>query len=95
MGSTGARWAREVTAALRPDAVWAVVDATRKTADTQRQLGRIGHFDALVVHQAGATADPGSVLAIDTPVAMLDGRRATRSTWTALLTARLMEEDDA
>jgi hypothetical protein len=96
MGATGARWARDVTIALRPDAVWAVADATRKTADVERHLARIGRVDGLVVHQAGATSDPASVLVLGAPVALLDGRRATRPVWTSVLTARLTgEEDDA
>jgi len=85
----GAGWAREVLDALRPSAVWAVVDATRKPADTARHLAGLGRVDALAVHGAAVTADPGTVLGLDRPVAYLDGRPATVQAWAALLCARL------
>jgi hypothetical protein len=71
--------------ALRPDAVWAVVDATRKPADTRTRLAAIDLVDALVVVGAADTGSPATVLALDVPVAMLDGHPATAERWTAAL----------
>jgi hypothetical protein len=84
-----ANWAREVCDGLGATAVWAVVDATRKTADTARHLGAIGDVDAIAVHGLRATADPATPLALPQPVALVDGRPATVPTWAALLAERL------
>ncbi len=72
---------REVIAALEPDAVWAVVDATRKPADTGRMLDRLGPVDALIATHAGETTSPATVWGLDAPVAMLDGAPATPESW--------------
>jgi hypothetical protein len=82
-------WARDVCDALGASAVWAVVDATRKTADTARHLRAIGDVDALAVHGARVTADPASPLGLSQPVALLEGRPATAQAWAALLAERL------
>jgi hypothetical protein len=74
-----------VLRALRPDAVWAVVEATRKPADTRTRLANIDLVDALVVVGAADTASPATVLELDLPVAMLDGRPATAERWDAAL----------
>jgi hypothetical protein len=84
-----ADWARAMAAALRPTAVWALVDATRKPADLARHLDALGPVDALAVHGTAASADPGTVLGLGMPVACLDGRLATPSRWAALLCERL------
>jgi hypothetical protein len=77
--------------ALQPAAIWAVVDATRKTADTARQLRALPRVEALAVRGATATADPASVLQLDIPVALLDERPATAHEWAALLCRRLVD----
>jgi hypothetical protein len=82
-------WARDVCDALGATAVWAVVDATRKTADTARHLRTMGEVDALAVHGARVTADPASLLGLPQPVALLEGRPATAQAWAALLAERL------
>jgi hypothetical protein len=82
-------WARDVCDALGATAVWAVVDATRKTADAARHLRAIGDVDALAVHGARVTADPASPLGLPQPVALLEGRPATAQAWAALLAERL------
>jgi hypothetical protein len=43
------------------------------------------------VRGADRTADPATVLAVDVPVALLDGRPATPRGWAALLCDRLIE----
>jgi hypothetical protein len=79
-------WERAMLAAIEPDALWALVDATRKPADTRAQLAKLGTAPtALVVTGATRTASPATVWELGIPVAVLDGRPATRGTWAALL----------
>ena len=92
--SRGAEWAREALRACNATAIWGIVDATRKTGDLEDHLAQLGGVDALIVYNAAGTRDPGSVLNLGVPVAMLDGRRATRAAWTALLSARLFGDDE-
>ncbi|GIH81482.1 hypothetical protein [Planobispora longispora] len=82
-------WAASVADSLGATAVWAVVDATRKTADTARHLRSLGKVDAIAVNAVEATGDPASVLHLDLPVAYLEDRPAGRQAWTALLCERL------
>ena len=82
-------WVRDVCDALGATAVWAVVDATRKTADTARYLHGMGTVDAIAVHRADATADPASVLELGVPVVSIDGKPATVRAWAALLAERM------
>jgi hypothetical protein len=89
IGGDNGPWAQDVAAALGANAIWALVDATRKTADVARHLAGLGIVDAIAVHGTGATADPATVLSLGVPVALLDGRRATPQTWAALLCDRL------
>jgi hypothetical protein len=85
-------WTRSMVQALRPTAVWALVDATRKPADLARHLASLGSVDALAVHAAAASGDPATVLSLGLPVASLDGRPATPGGWAALLCERLAVE---
>jgi hypothetical protein len=85
-------WACGVLDAIRPDAIWYAVDATRKTADVARQLAILPRVDALAVHGVQATADPASPLALEIPIALLDGQPAGPHSWAALLCRRLYEE---
>ncbi|HEX8306049.1 MAG TPA: hypothetical protein VF612_14320 [Jatrophihabitans sp.] len=78
-------WAAEMLAALRPAAIWAVVDARWKTEDSRAQLDRLGRVDALVVHSAQLSASPASVWDLDLPLGLLDGRAASTFAWTGLL----------
>ena len=74
-----------------PVAVWAVVEATRKPEDLEpwidglpagRRADRPGHRPV--------SADPAAVLRrVDTPVALIDGVRATPHRWASLLCERL------
>jgi hypothetical protein len=82
-------WAATMLSALRPTAVWAVVDATRKAADLARWLDGFGEVEAVAVHAAQASADPATVLGLALPVSYLDGRPASPASWAALLCERL------
>lgn len=93
LGAAGAVWANEVAEAVAADAVWMLADAARKTADLADQVARLGTVAALIVHGATEARDPVSVLALGVPVALLDGQWATRSRWSAFLTARLLEDE--
>jgi hypothetical protein len=84
-------WAQTLCDALEATAVWATVDATRKAADTVNHLRGIGRTDALAVYHADLCADPGTVLCLPAPVALLDGLVATAHEWAALLSRRLSE----
>ncbi len=90
--AAGARWAQRMLAACEPATVWAVADATRKLPDLHAHLAACGGVDALMVVNASSTADLGSILQLGIPVATLDGHRATRAVWTALLGASLFGE---
>jgi hypothetical protein len=89
VGCTDPTWVRETCDALGATAVWAVVDATRKTADTARHLSMLGDVEALVVHGVDVTSDPATVLGLNLPIVSLDGKAATPHTWAAMLCARI------
>lgn len=88
-----ADWARDVARSLGATAVWAVVDATRKSADVAAHLELLGAVDALVVRATAATGDPASVLALaierGLPTALVDRRRGDAACWAALVAERL------
>ncbi|WP_307798234.1 hypothetical protein [Actinoplanes flavus] len=92
VGGTDAFWVNDMCEALGATALWAVVDATRKTADTARHLRGLGEVEALVVHGVDLTSDPGSVLGLDVPIFSLDGKPATPHAWAAMLCARIAAE---
>lgn len=89
VGETDPIWVTDICEALGATAVWAVVDATRKTADTARHLRALGDVEALVVHNVELTADPATVLGLDLPIVSLDGKPATPHAWAAMLCARI------
>jgi hypothetical protein len=89
VGGTDPLWVNEMCDSIGATAVWAIVDATRKTADTARHLRTLGEVEALVVHGVELTADPGSVLGLDLPIFSLDGKPATPHAWAAMLCARI------
>jgi hypothetical protein len=89
IGATDPLWVSDVCDALGATALWAVVDATRKTADTARHLRSLGEVEALVVHSVELTADPATVLGLDLPIFSLDGKPATPHSWAAMLCARI------
>src|SRR5256886_5466911 len=84
-------WADEILRAVGATAIWATVDATRKPGDTANHLRALGRIDALAVFHAEICADPGTVLALPAPVALLDGAPAGTHEWAALLSRRLSE----
>lgn len=73
---------------VRPDQVWAVVDARTKPADAAAWTGAVTALrpaDALAVHGLLETTAPGTVLGLDLPVAWVDGLPASRLLWAAAL----------
>ncbi|MFF0375220.1 hypothetical protein [Actinoplanes missouriensis] len=92
VGGTDPFWVNDMCDALGATALWGVVDATRKTADTARHLRGLGDVEALVVHSVELTADPASVLGLDVPIFSLDGKPATPHAWAAMLCARIAAE---
>ncbi|GLY96875.1 hypothetical protein [Actinoplanes sp. NBRC 103695] len=89
VGATDPIWVNDMCDAIGATALWAVVDATRKTADTARHLRALGDVEALVVHSVELTADPATVLGLDLPIFSLDGKPATPHAWAAMLCARI------
>jgi hypothetical protein len=89
IGATDPIWVNDMCDAIGATAVWAVVDATRKTADTARHLRTLGDVEALIVHGVDLTADPATVLGLDLPIVSLDGKPATPHAWAAMLCARI------
>jgi hypothetical protein len=92
VGGTDPIWVNEMCDAIGATALWAIVDATRKTADTARHLRTLGEVESLVVHSVELTADPGSVLGLDLPIYSLDGKPATPHAWAAMLCARIASD---
>ncbi len=92
VGATDPIYLAEMCDALGATAVWAVVDATRKTADTARHLRALGDVEALVVHNVDMTSDPATVLGLDLPIVSLDGKPATPHSWAAMLCARIASD---
>jgi hypothetical protein len=92
VGGTDPFWVNDMCDALGATALWAVVDATRKTADSARHLRNLGEVESLVVHSVELTADPASVLGLDVPIFSLDGKPATPHAWAAMLCARIAAE---
>jgi hypothetical protein len=88
---TGTTWACSMVDSLAATAVWAVVDATRKTADSARHLADLGRVDAIAVHAGAATGDPATVLQLGVPVALIDGQVPTPHIWANLMCRRMDE----
>jgi hypothetical protein len=89
IGATDPTWVRQTCEALGATAIWAVVDATRKTADTAKHLSTLGEVEAVVVHGVEVSSDPATVLDLDLPIVSLDGKPATPHAWAAMLCARI------
>lgn len=86
----GGAWLEQMVAVFEPVGVWAVVEATRKPEDVGPWLDALPRVDALMVQDTDLTADPAAVLSrTSTPVALLDGARATAHRWASLLCERL------
>ena len=85
----------EVLEALRPAQVWAVVDARTKAGDCRAWLAEVGakrKVDALSVRSLAETSEPGTVLDLGVPVALVDGAPATKVAWLAVLAERIGHE---
>ncbi|SOD71311.1 hypothetical protein SAMN05892883_0850 [Jatrophihabitans sp. GAS493] len=87
--TTPANVVGEVLAAIAPTTVWAVTDASRKTADIRNWLAGMPAVQALVVHDAWKSSTPATVWSLGVPVALLDGRPASAGAWSALLIDRI------
>jgi hypothetical protein len=86
----GGSWLTHMLRAWTPDAVWGVVDATRKLEDVVPWLDGLPRLDAVMIQETEATADPAAVLShLTAPVARIDGARATAHRWASLLCERL------
>jgi hypothetical protein len=81
--------ARAIVDRLEPDAVWGVADARWRPSDVRALLQQLPRTDALAVVHADRTVSPAALWELNLPVALLDGRPATRTAWTALLLDRL------
>ena len=82
-------WATHLIAALRPTAVWGVVESTAKTEDIHAWAGALGGIDALALENLEATVSPASALAAGIPVARIDGQPATAARWVAAIVDRV------
>ncbi|GIG30643.1 hypothetical protein [Cellulomonas marina] len=76
--------------ALRPDATWAVVDARRKPRDSVRWIEEVAAgdpraFDAVAARGVFETGDPGTVLDLGLPIALMDGVPCSPVAWAAAL----------
>ena len=78
-------WPAAMINALRPAAVWGVVDARWKNEDCQAQLARLPRTDALAVHSAELSASPASVWELELPIGLLDDRRPSTFIWLGML----------
>jgi len=72
----GQEWVTDILDALDATAVWAVVDATRRTDDVARWLAVVPEVSGLVVHDLALTSDPDAVNTLGVPVAIVDGKPA-------------------
>jgi hypothetical protein len=85
-----AYWTAQMVSVWSPVAVWAVVEATRKPEDLEPWIDGLPQVDALIVQDSDLSADPAAFLRrVDTPVALVDGGRATPHRWASLLCERL------
>jgi hypothetical protein len=82
-------WAASIVEAIRPAAVWVVIDASRKTSDVAHHLQGLRRVDALALRSTLSSGDPASALSLRLPVALLDGRPPTPYAWAAMLCERL------
>jgi hypothetical protein len=82
-------WAASIVEAIRPAAVWVVIDASRKTSDVAHHLQGLRRVDAIALRSTLSSGDPASALSLRLPVALLDGRAPTPYAWAAMLCERL------
>lgn len=81
LGSDGSLQAGALTE-MKADQVWAVVDATRKHADTEAWVKKVGWsapVQALAVINSQDTKTPETVNELGLPIRWIDGRKARRS----------------
>ncbi|HVC71488.1 MAG TPA: hypothetical protein VNC61_14635 [Acidimicrobiales bacterium] len=86
-------WADHLIGALRPTAVWGVVDSTCKAEDIATWASELGGMDALALENLAGSVSPCTALAVGVPVARLDGRSATAQCWAATIVAAVNSAD--
>lgn len=89
VGRVRSGWATHLLEAVEPTMVWGVVEASRKAEDIRDWAQRLGGLDALAVTGVDDTVSPATVLGAGVPVGLLDGREASASRWTAVLSEHL------
>jgi hypothetical protein len=72
----GQEWVAQIVAALGATAMWAVVDATRRTEDLEAWLAVLPPVTGLAAHSVAATSRPEAIHPLSVPVAVVDGRPA-------------------
>ena len=82
-------WAAHLIAALRPTAVWGVVDSTSKTEDIAAWAAALGGLDALALENTDATVSPAAALGAGIAVARINGHPATAARWAATIIDRV------
>ena len=82
-------WATDLIVALRPTAVWSVVDATAKTEDIAAWIDSLGGVDALALEHIDDTVSPAAVLGVGVPVARIDGQPTSAARWVATVVDRI------
>jgi hypothetical protein len=86
---------RAVLAAVKAEAVIAVVDAGRPLEEITRWVEALERVDALALDGALDHGRPAAVLGLDLPVIRVDGISVDRIGWAALLCAQLSAPDQA
>jgi hypothetical protein len=82
-------WAAHLIAALRPTAVWGVVDSTSKTEDVAAWAEALGGVDALALENTDATVSPAAALGAGIAVARINGQPASAARWAATIVDRM------
>ncbi|MGH9017719.1 MAG: hypothetical protein ACRDY1_08230, partial [Acidimicrobiales bacterium] len=90
MTAAATAWAATMIGALRPTAVWGVVEAIAKSDDIAHWGRALGGIDALALAHTDATASPAAALAAGIPVARLDGHPASAGRWVATIVDRIV-----
>lgn len=82
-------WANNVLMAMRPTAVWGLVDGQCKTEDIKAWSDDLGGMDAVAVSGVQHTVSPAAVLNAGIPVAFVDGARSSAERWASVIAERL------
>lgn len=86
--------AADLVASLRPDQLWAAIEADRAVQDTMRWLATVSAqrtFDAIAAQRVQSTSAPARILEYGIPVGLIDGLVASAPVWAAVLSEQLDE----